>query len=237
MFLDWDARYGGTAFAHPSRARSLDPQNKRIREIGKNPRLAPLGLDNIVRMLQRIEYLPRLVAEMVRVTKLDFRLDLDNEEQVAQIKKLKLAAVVLEAMLCANRRVGVADGGAGGAAPEQGGGKDRGRAPRKPATPKRTRPKIDPHTAALAGTYTARTNIAVLPYKLTLVMDAQGKWTLTTDGGFVMRGSFSADGRWIEFITDEQSHWVSDYRVENRGRTLVIAKVLGYVKPIRFTKQ
>lgn len=227
----------GVPYGHLSRAWTLRPDTPQIKAALERPALRPMSLEDIVFMLNNCEYHPTVVADIVSVTKLNFRIDLNNEQHIQTLQKNKIPVVVIRAILLSNQRQGTAQAlpnQPGAPAPPKGqaGQGDQAAGP-APAGP----PQV---LAALAGTWRGQTSVVFLKYDLTLTFTPDGGYTLVShdlnDGTtMTISGTFTATASSLTMTSDEGSRTQTTYNLA--GNRLVIQEIIGYIRPITFTKQ
>lgn len=242
-YRDFGEARVGIAYGHLTRAWTLRPDTPQIREALEKPGLRPMSIEDIDFMLNVVEYHPVVVADIVEVTKLNFRLDLENEQHIKLLQDHEIPAVVVQAILTSNRRQGTAE-----VLPNQG-APAKGRAAQKPAKPnagqldQAAQPDVagpPAVIAALAGSWAGKTNVAFLKYEVSLTFTPDGQYTLVShdlNDGSVMTtpGTYTATASSIKMITEEGSRMETTYQIA--GNRLVIHQLIGYINPITFTKQ
>ncbi len=240
---------GGIPYGHLCRAWTLHPETPAIREALEKPGLRPMSLDDIVFMLNNCKYHPTVVADIVQVTKLNFTIDLDNEQHIQMLRDRNIPIEVIKAILISNLRQGAAQELPNQPAPPQQQGAQPGQIPEppdnlqgekadQPAQPAAAGPpKV---LAALAGAWKGKTNIVFMKFDLTLTFAPNGQYTLVShdlgDGSVLTTpGTYTATASTLTMTSEEGNRTRTSYRLA--GDKLVIQQILGYIKPITFTKQ
>lgn len=249
LFRDEGNSGAGIAYGHLSRARTLNPESDEIREALEKRPLRPLSIPDIGVMLNQYGYHPSVVADIVLVTKLNIALDPENEQHVRLLQEHKIPMIVVRAILTSNQRQGTAQA-LPGQAPQaqQPAAQQPVRIPEPPdmlrgdAQNAANAQTAGPPAAvqALVGTWKGNTSIVFMKYELTLTFNANGQYTLAShdlNEGTTMTtvGTFSTTGAVLKTVTEEGNRMESGYQIA--GNRLVLQRVLGYIRPITFTKQ
>ncbi len=242
IYRDWGQAQVGVAYGHLSRASTLSPDTAAIREAMDKLARHSMSIDDISFMLNNVGYHPAVVADIVQVSKLNFRVDLENEQHIAMLQERKIPVIVVQAIVISNRRLGTDQ-----AAPDPPAAKPGQQKPAGPAKPAQV-PDAPPAQAgppqvlaALAGTWTGaiNVNIANMKLKLVLTFNATGQYTLVThynDGTvFTSPGTYVATGASIRFVDENGTSWETTYQLA--GEKLVIQEIIPHPRPITFTKQ
>ncbi len=241
LFRDSGDPGAGIAYGHLSRARTLSPESKEIRDALEKRPLRPLSIPDMGAMLNQFGYHPSVVADIVLVTKLNIKFDVENEQHIGLLKEHKIPMVVVRAILISNQRQGAAQA-LGGQAPAAGAQPANAPEPQAaaPAAAQANTAGPPAAVAPLVGTWKGKTSIVFMKYELTLTFAANGQYTLQSndlnDGtSMTTVGIFSTTGSNIKMVTDEGNRMESPYQIA--GNRLVLNRVLGYIRPITFTKQ
>jgi len=226
----------GMAHAHLSRARTLRPGETEVEAQLRQAGLPPLSYADI-RLALKVGYAAAVVADLVRVTPLDFELDLKDKDLLETVvKKHGVPVSVVAAIVTSNRNLGVrkAAGNKDDAAQKR---QDDAQ-PAKAEPDQKGRRAMNEHERALVGVWsgTLMAGAGMAAGQIKAEMRADGSYASDMQIGaqrIEEIGRWSSDGKLVRFDSDTGTSASFLYRLVDPNRFVLNMPGVGQVPMIR----
>ncbi len=235
VMLDTDRR--GMAHAHLLRARTLRPGETEVEAQLRQLNLPALSYADILRFI-KMNYAADVVADLVRVTPLDFQLDVKNKDLLETvIKKHGVPISVVAAIIVSNRNLGVRKAAQDNEKEEGQQNKDDAQAAKDQPAAKAAR-VLNQHERALvglwAGSMMAGPNVSMGQVRVEMRADG----TYSSDMQFGAQrieeiGRWNSDGKLLRYNSDTGTSASFLYKLVDANRFMLNMPGVGQVQMIR----